>query len=241
MLRAAICDDEPAMSDYLYAHITKEFELQDIDVRIDKFTSGADFLNAHKSDQFDVVFLDIKMPEMDGFTVAKELRNTSDKAQIIFVTTEEGLVYESFDYQPFWFIPKTNPEILKIKLKTVIQKLTDKMAQNRRICLKLPHDEERYIYSDSILYVFSQSNYLNIVCKSETIIIREKINVFFEKLPQQTFTRIHNRYIVNMQQIAAVDCSEFKIILKNEEALYVSRAYKSTFLEHYNLYQRNFT
>lgn len=241
MIRAAICDDEPTILDFLYVHISKEFNQKGVNTQIDKFNSGNEFLNAHKAEPFDVVFLDIKMPDIDGFEVAKELRDSSDNTQIIFVTTEDGLVYDSFDYQPFWFISKTNPEILKTKLKTVIQKLTDKMAQNRKICLKLPRGEERYIYSDSILYIFSQSNYLNIVRESETISIREKINVFFENLPQQTFVRIHNRYVVNMQQIAAVDCTDYKIVLKNEEVQYVSRAYKSSFLEHYNLFQRNFT
>lgn len=150
-------------------------------------------------------------------------------------------MYDSFDYQPFWFIPKTNPETLKIKLKSVIKKFAEKTAQNRKIQLMLPHGEGKYIYSDSVLYVFSKSNYLNIVCGSETINIREKINVFFEKLPQQTFARIHNRYIVNMQQIAAVDFAQLKIIVKNETILDISRAYKQPFLEQYNTFQRNFT
>lgn len=241
MIRVAICDDEPTILDYLHEHISKEFKRQGADIQNDKFTSGKDFLKAHEVEQFDVVFLDIKMPDIDGFEVAKELRGLSDNTQIIFVTTEDGLVYDSFDYQPFWFIPKSNPEILKEKLQTAIKKLTDKMAQNRKICLKLPRGEERYIYSDTILYIYSQSNYLNIVRKSETINIREKITVFSENLPLKMFVRIHNRYIVNMQQIAAVDCTDYKIVLRNEEVLYVSRAYKSSFLEQYNLYQRNFT
>lgn len=241
MIRVAICDDEPTMLDYLYAQITKEFKLQGTEVHIDRFTSGKGFLSAHKAEPFNVVFLDIRMLDIDGFTVAKELRDSSDNTQIIFVTTEDSLVYDSFDYQPFWFIPKSNPEILKEKLQTAIKKLTDKMAQNRKICLKLPRGEERYIYSDTILYIYSQSNYLNIVRKSETINIREKITVFSEYLPLQMFVRIHNRYIVNMQQIAAVDCTDYKIVLKNDETLYVSRAYKAPFLEQYNLYQRNFT
>lgn len=241
MIRTAICDDEKIMLDCLHEHIQNEFNRQNVEIQIEKFLSGKDFLDAHKTAPFDVVFLDIKMPDIDGFEVAKGLRTLSDNTQIIFVTTEDGLVYDSFDYQPFYFIPKTNPEILKTKLKTVIQKLTDKMAQNRKLCLKLPHGEERYIYSDSILYLFSKSNYLNIVVKSETINIREKITVFSGQLPQQTFARIHNRYIVNMRQIAAVDCTDYKIILKNEEVLYVSRAYKSSFLEQYNLFQRKFT
>ena len=240
-MKVAVCDDNKSMLDFISKQISKDLEDNGIICEISSFLNGKEFIAQHEKTQFDVVFLDIKMPNIDGFTVAKELRNSSDNTQIIFVTTEDGLVYDSFNYQPFWFIPKTNPEILKAKLHTVIKKLTDKMAQNRKIRLLLPHGEEKYIYSDSVSYVFSKSNYLNIVCGSETINIREKINSFSEMLPRQTFARIHNRYIVNMQWIAAVDFAELKVILKNETVLDISRAYKQTFLEQYNTYQRNYT
>lgn len=240
-MKVAVCDDNSSMLDFLSVCIIETLTAYKVSHEMSCFTNGKDFVEQHSKMPFDVIFLDIKMPDIDGFEIAKELRSSSDNTQIIFVTTEDSLVYDSFNYQPFWFIPKTNPEILKVKLKTVIKKLTDKMAQNRKLCLKLPRGEEKCIYSDSILYIFSQSNYLNIVLESETINIREKISVFSENLPQQTFVRIHNRYIVNMQQIVAVDCTDFKIILKNEEVLYVSRSYKASFLEHYNFYMRNFT
>ncbi len=240
-MKVAVCDDNKSMLEFIYTQVAENLNYCGITYEISTFLNGNEFVFQHESAPFDVVFLDIKMPDIDGFEVAKRIRNSSDKTQIIFVTTEDSLVYDSFNYQPFWFVPKTDPETLKAKLQTVIKKLTEKMAQNRRICLKLPRGEERYIYSDEILYLYSQSNYLNIMYGAETINIREKISVFSEKLPPQMFARIHNRYIVNMQQIAAVDYTDYKIILKNDETLYVSRAYKAPFLDQYNLYQRNFT
>lgn len=240
-MRVAVCDDNKVMMEYISRKVDENLTSLNVVHEMSNFVNGTDFIRNHTKTPYDVVFLDIKMSDIDGFEVAKRLRTSSDNTQIVFVTTEDGLVYDSFDYQPFCFIPKTNFEILKTKLDIVIKKLADKMAVNRKICLKLPHGEEKYIYSDTILYVYSHSNYLSVVNKSETINFREKIVTFLEKLPQQTFVRIHNRYIVNMQQIAAVDCTDFKIILKNEEVLYVSRAYKSSFLEHYNLFQRSFT
>ncbi len=240
-MKVAICDDNTAMLDFLSVCVAETLKKYNVPHEISCFSGGKDFVEQHNKTPFEVIFLDIKMPDIDGFEVANNIRRGSDNTQIIFVTTEDGLVYDSFNYQPFWFVPKTDPEILKAKLQTVIKKLTEKMAQNRRICLKLPRGEERYIYSDEILYLYSQSNYLNIMYGAETINIREKISVFSEKLPPQMFARIHNRYIVNMQQIAAVDYTDYKIILKNDETLYVSRAYKAPFLDQYNLYQRNFT
>ncbi len=241
MIRVAICDDEPATLNYLCEQISKDFDEQGFEISLESFSNGTDLLKDLESNTYDIVFLDIKMPDIDGFEVAKRLRDLSDSTHIIFVTTEDGLVYDSFDYQPFYFIPKTNQEILRTKLKLVVKKLTDKIAQNHKIQLTLPYGEEKYIYSDSVLYVFSKSNYLNIVCESEVINVREKIDTFSEKLPRQTFARIHNRYIVNMQRIAAVDFTELKVILQNETTLDISRAYKRSFLEQYNLFQRNYT
>ncbi len=240
-MKVAVCDDNKVMLEYISRKVDDNLMSLDVVHEISGFERSKDFISQHEKTPFDVVFLDIKMPDIDGFEVAKMIRKLSDNTQIVFITTEDGLVYDSFDYQPFCFIPKTTPEILKVKLETVIKKIVDKLEQNRKICLKLPHGEERYIYTNSILYICSHSNYLNIIRESETICIREKIADFFEKMPQQMFVRIHNRYIVNLQQIAAVDCADYKIIMKNEEILYVSRAYKSSFLKNYNLFQRKFT
>lgn len=240
-MKVAVCDDNKSMLEFIYTQVAENLNYCGTTYEISTFLNGNEFVIQHESAPFDVVFLDIKMPDIDGFEVAKRIRSSSDKTQIIFVTTEDSLVYDSFDYQPFYFIPKTNLETLKSKLKSVIKKFVERTAQNRKIRLLLPHGEEKYIYSDSILYAFSNSNYLNIICGVEIINIREKINVFFEKLPQQTFARIHNRYIVNMHQIAAVDFSQLKIIMQNETILDISRAYKQAFLEQYNTFQRNYT
>lgn len=73
---------------------------------IRQFTSGAEFLSQHEQENFDVVFLDIAMPGINGFEVAKIIRQISKKICIIFVTTECELVYDFFDFQPLGFIPK---------------------------------------------------------------------------------------------------------------------------------------
>ncbi len=142
MIRVAICDDEPATLNYLREQISKDFDQLGFEISLDSFSNGTEFMKDLERNTFDIVFLDIKMQDINGFEVAKRLRDLSDSTQIIFVTTKDGLVYDSFDYQPFYFIPKTNQEILSSKLKLVVKKLTDKIAQNHKIQLTLPYGEE---------------------------------------------------------------------------------------------------
>ncbi len=241
MIRAAICDDNKQMLDFLKEKIDADLTEYGMSHEISSYLSGRDFLNDHRSEPFDVVFLDIVMPDIDGFEAAKQVKRISEKTYIIFVTTESTLVYDSFDYSPFYFIPKGKPEILKIKLKDVIAKLVERINENQTICFDLPRGEKKYISSDQIIYITSRSNYLDIVCRTETIHIRRKLNDILDELSPKSFARIHNRIIVNMRYVSRIDNTRFKAILYDETELDISRAYKTGFSENYNIYLRNFS
>lgn len=240
MMYVAICDDNKSMLDFLNGKIGEILSENEMPCEISTFLSGTDFLESHKKQPFDVVFLDIVMPEIDGFKVAKQVREISKDTYIIFITTESSLVYDSFDYQPFYFIPKGKLEILNAKLKSVIGKLIEQIGENYTLCLELPHGEKKYIETDSIIYIGSESNYLDIVCQTETIYIRRKLNDMMNELPPKTFARIHNRFAVNMRYVGRIDNSRCKVILFDETELDISRAYKADFVEKYNIYLRNF-
>ena len=54
------------------------------------------------SNNYDTYFLDIDMPNCNGFDLAKKIIEIKPKAIIIFVTAHDGLVYNSFDLNPFY-------------------------------------------------------------------------------------------------------------------------------------------
>ncbi len=53
-----------------------------------------------------VVLLDINMEPMDGFQIAEQIAKSNSKILIVFVTSHEETVYDSFDYMPFYFTQK---------------------------------------------------------------------------------------------------------------------------------------
>lgn len=240
-MKVAVCDDNKVMLDFLSRYITESFTSYNIPHEISTFACGNEFVEQHNKTPFDIVFLDIKMPDIDGFEAAKRVRQISEKTHIIFVTTESGLVYDSFDYRPFYFIPKGKTEILKDKIKIVVGKLVELLNENYTICFDMPHGEKKYVNSNSIIYISSKSNYLDIVCKTETVHIRCKLSEIMDKLPSKSFARIHNRYIVNLGSVCRIDNARLKAILYDDTELDVSRSYKSTFSEKYNIYLRNFS
>lgn len=229
------------MTEYISGCVDETLTTYDIPYEISNFVKGKEFIEQHRSSPFDVVFLDIKMPDIDGFEAAKQVRGISEKTYIIFVTTESGLVYDSFDYQPFYFIPKGNAEFLKTKLESVIGKLIEQLKSNYPICLEMPHGEKKYVKTGDIFYILSKSNYLDIVCKSETIHIRRKLNEILDELPPKIFARINNRIVVNMGVVCRVDNTRMKVTLYDETELNISRTYKAEFSEKYNIFLRNYS
>lgn len=240
-MRVAICDDNNVMLDFLVRQISECLDTHTLKHEMSRFECGKDFVEQHEKTPFDIVFLDIKMPDMDGFTVAKKIRSLSENTYIIFITTEDNLVYDSFDFRPFNFIPKGNNEVLKIKLDNVICKLAEHIRVNRPICLTMAFGEKKYVSPSEIIYILSKSNYVDFICKTEIIHIRGKINNIIDLLPQKYFTRIHNRCVVNLKHLCRIDNTRFKALLDNGIELDISRAYKAIVIEKYNVFLRDFS
>lgn len=241
MIRIAVCDDKKIFVDIISRTVKDEFRSRNIDCAIKNFYSGNEFLNKHKAETFDVVFLDIVMPDMNGFEVAKEIVRISEKTLIVFVTTESSLVFDSLDFRPFHFIPKSSVDVLTDRLKYVVSKLEIQLIDSKSICFNLPYDEKKYLYPKDIISIKSKANYYIIKTKKkDEIQVRGKIDSAMSILPERIFARVHNRYIVNMSYIKKVDYPNLLIIMCDDTDVDISRSFKKDFMEKYNNYLRNY-
>ena len=239
MIRAAICDDEPTILDYLHKYISDGFKRRGVDIYIDKFTSGKVFLDAHRSEPFDVVFLDIKMPDINGFDVAAELRKVTEKAYIIFVTTENTLVYDSFSFQPFDFIPKIPPselgadnssKFLISRISNVIARLLNQISTTKTVCLPLPYNQKITVSISDIQLIQSVRNYAEyIITEHEPVRIRAKLDDIESELDRHFFARPHKSYIVNMNYIKDIDSSNMMVKFKSGIIIPISKTHKRDF------------
>ena len=241
MLTVAICDDNRQMLEFLEKEIDKLMCVHKMEHDISTFSSGKDFLEQHRISHFDVVFLDIKMPDMDGFEVAAEMREVFDKTYIIFVTSEDSLVYDSFDFQPFYFIPKASPEMTGERLKHVIDKLANHISAFKRIVLPMPYGSKRSIDPADILFIRSSGNNVEYRLRNgEKIKMRRKLDEAMEELSPLLFLRTHKSYAVNMGFIDTVNFPRLQMHLKDGTAVYISKARRKETEEMYTEYLSNF-
>lgn len=220
MIRAAICDDEPTILDYLHEHISEEFKRQGAKIQIDKFTSGKDFLNAHNLEPFDVVFLDIDMPEINGFDVAEKLGG-SEYTLIIFVTTHDELVFSSLKFQPFRFIRKTHIDSeINETIAAVNQKLLKRKAEQR---IKFPtKDSAIYVLPSEIEYIEVYGHWLRVYLnKGEPVECYGSLSELEKTLSPLGFVRTYKSYLVNLKYIHSI--GKTQITLDNGTEIPLSR------------------
>lgn len=239
MIKAAICDDEPAMLDYICEHISAEFGRQGADTQVEKFTSGKDFLGAYKAEPFDVVFLDIRMPDMNGFDVAAQIRGITDKTYIIFITTESTFVYDSFSFQPFDFIPKMlssglgvndSSKFLTERISRVIARLLRQFSTAGTICLSLPYNQQITVKISDIQIIQSVRNYAEyVIAGHEPVRIRAKLDDIENGLEGHFFGRPHKSYLINMNFVKDIDSRNMTLTLKSGDIIPISKTYKRVF------------
>lgn len=199
----AICDDEDFFNEQLYKCLEKK--LRDVPCRFICVKSGAGLIQLCKSRKIDAVFLDIAMPGISGFETARQLRLIRDDMILIFVSSMENMVYSSYEYQPFWFIPKSQMWLLDRAVENMIKRLTQKQWKDRPVQLRL---ETKVVEIDTgnIEYFYTEGHYIKFVERSGRVSdsYRCKLGIVEEQLKDCGFIRTHKRFLVNMKCVCSI-------------------------------------
>lgn len=220
-LKIYICDD-----DLVFANAIKnEVELcSDSEHRcsITVFDSPKSFLKAFDSQIADVVFLDIDMPELNGFEVAEIIQKRKNDIIILFVTSHEDKVYESYEYHPFWFIRKSFMQDLKTVFPKVLRQI-DIDYENKKHTYNLKG--ENHIVEININTVKYIESYKNDIIIHDKVYGERKIRCKIAEVEKQLYPfniiRIQNGILVNCRFIKKITSRE--VILTDESKLCLSR------------------
>lgn len=241
-MHIAICDDNVVLLTQLKQLIYSTFMKYTDDIQVDTYSSGALLLNTVTMNKYQVIFLDIDMPEVSGFDIARSIRKDLVNSFIIFITSHSELVYKSFDFQPFHFIQKKCELSLEESISRIVKKLMKHMKQYERVEL-IDRDSKRHFCNiHDIVYIESEKHYLNYyTVKDQTPInVRGSIKECEEKYSEYDFVKIHKRYLINLKYLAYIDNTRNEVVLNiNNIRLVMSKNYKKDVDEKYTLYLRS--
>jgi two-component system LytT family response regulator len=196
-MNIAICDDENTNLEMLEKHIAEYAEAHCLKANIFATTFPKEILNNDTA--YDLAFLDIQMPETDGITLAKELKNRNGKVVIFFVTNFEKYQDEAMDLHIFRFFEKPfDVQRLYASLDKALQYIDETY-----IDLFLYNDgEDKKILVDDIVYIRRENRKVILLTKDgNEYVTRRDLNQWIEQLPNTFFYQVHKSFLVNMHYI----------------------------------------
>ena len=242
MLNAVIVDDEPMAIQSLSWELTNFSR----DIHILKtFTDPDEALEFFKTTTPDCLFLDIQMPTMDGFQFLNKLTNR-DFAVVITTAYDEyaikALKHEAIDYllkpidsddlkETIDKIEKFNSRVLNSNRLEKILLDFNKTQLNKKVTLKAD-GKLIFLNIDDILFVESDGNYSTIfLSNNQKKVVTKKLKEIDNILPEHTFFRIHNSFVINLNRIKEFIKTEGYVIMDSNHKIPVARQRKSDFLE----------
>jgi two-component system LytT family response regulator len=241
-IRTLIVDDEPLARERIALLLESE---PDVEI-IGECGDGKSAARAIKSKAPDLVFLDIQLPEMNGFELIESM-HTGRAPSIIFVTAYDQFALKAFKIHAVDYLLKP---VEGARLKEALDHLRKQMrhggddvhgrlaeligdleAQSGRANrIVLRSDGEVLVLKPAeIDWVESAGNYVCFHVGAETHIFRETMNQVEERLHDHNFARIHRSAIVNLDRIKRLKPTlygDYSVELRNGIKLTMSRSYR---------------
>lgn len=208
MIRIAICDDDVDKGKLVYSMLDDWMNSNRKYCEKQVFSSSRALLyEIEDGTEFDVLLLDIEMPNLDGIGLTERIKYFLPDVLIIFITSHEKYVYESFKVQPFRFIPKKyQAQMLPLALKDVVE-IFEK-CEGKYLYIENQEGMER-IPVRSITYIWHHEKYAYIErTNGKRSKVRKTLKQVYEELPQEDFVWIDRGCICNLMQISKIDKGE---------------------------------
>jgi two-component system LytT family response regulator len=244
MIKTIIIDDEYNAREFLEKLLKRSFP--DRFLILAKCESVDEAVLAIEKYNPELVFLDVHMPNKNGFELFKEVKSIS--FEVIFTTAHaefaiDAIKASALDYllKPINYIDlldtikKYDSKLQKAsqqdKLMLLIENMDSGNTEFKKVALPVESGFE-LVKTTSILYCEADSNYCNIIClDGKKITLSKTLKYVEELLPSSIFQRIHKSYLVNLNYVNRFNkTDEFLVELTNGESLPVSVRKKDEFI-----------
>jgi two-component system, LytTR family, response regulator len=248
MIRTVIVDDEPLSRELLREMLDQE---RDVSV-VGEFQDGNEAVQGIQSLKPDLVFLDIQMPEQNGFQVIESL-GAAPMPAIIFVTAYDKYAVQAFEVHALDYLLKPFDED---RLGAALRHARDRLAQpdrgdtSRRILSMLEqitagsrYREHLVIKGDGRAYlqpvreiewIEASGKHVHIHAGSETRSMRATMIDLEQKLNPRRFLRVSRSAIVNVDRIREIAPwfnGEFLVTMKSGAQVPSTRGYRQTLVD----------
>lgn len=248
-IRAVIVDDEPLARRRIRNLLggTPEIEI------VAECANGRDAIDVIDSPAAadsapDLLFLDIQMPEVDGFDVLQAI-GVGRVAAVIFVTAYDQFALRAFEAQALDYLLKPFDDErfgaamqrarerirqhkagdLDRRLQALLDNVRGDRGYLRRLVVPSGH-RNVFLRTEQVDWIEAERNYVRIHAGGRAYLLRENLTHIATALDPATFCRIHRSTIVNIDRIQSVESlfhGEYQVVLQDGTKLTSGRSYRA--------------
>lgn len=220
MYRIAIVEDEEIHYDVLNGHIANFSNESNKVFDVTWYKSPLVFLDSFKM-QYDIIFLDIRMPGMDGMQLARAIRKTDPKVVIVFITSLAQYAIEGYSVNAMDYVLKpVSYEEFKLKITRILHKV----ATHEETTILCSRDKTKFkINIDNVYYLESNIHQVIVHTLDGEYYRYGSMSEMEKELKDRNFKKINSCFLVNMLYVSGVKKDE--CIMKNGDSLKISRSH----------------
>jgi len=171
-------------------------------------SDGHDALVKASGERYDAIFLDVRMPDLDGLELGRVLRRFSAPPQLVFVSAYDSAAVDAFELQALDYLRKP---VSRHRLEEALERVTTAVANGTAQEARAPAGESevvavanvrngatRLIARSTILYVQSHGDFVRIVVEDGRYLLRTTLIDIQRRWEQFGFVRVHRQYVANL-------------------------------------------
>jgi two-component system LytT family response regulator len=230
-LRVLVVDDEAIARRNLTVLLHRDPDIG----AIVECESGQAAIDEMRRAKPDILFLDVQMPECDGFDVL-ELMGHDMPAAVIFVTAYDEYALRAFDAGALDYLLKPFDDA---RFDRALQRAKSRLAleptHDRRPITRLvvkSRGQTLFVDASDVDWIEAANYYACLHVGSVTHILRRSLQALEKELDEKTFVRIHRSIIVNCDKVRGLELhssGEYEVVLHSQVRLQLSRRFRKHF------------
>lgn len=229
-MKVLIIDDDLVFGKKLGNLINEKFGNEKNDIVIKINVSSIDL-----KQKFDYYFIDIMLEGENGINCGKMIIDKNYFAKIIYMSSEESLVYDTFASKVYFFLRKEN---LKHDLERLWIKINQDNVKNTDYIEIISDRKRQMILKKEIIYIESNRNKCQIYMIKEQYEVYRTLKSFLNELDSNQYFRLNSYTIIHLEYVKSVSGKE--VVLINGESFVLKRNYNDFIDAYHNNYMKRF-
>jgi two-component system LytT family response regulator len=219
-IRVLVVDDEPLARSNLTVLLKDDADIE----WVKECGGGQQAVQDIRTHEPDLVFLDVQMPEVDGFQVLKTLG--AEAPVIVFVTAYDEHALRAFDAGALDYLLKPFDNA---RFALALDRAKGRLTARKRAPLVIK-SAGRIAYVDpaEIDWIEAADYYVSVHVGAKSHLLRRSLSELEQELDARLFCRVHRSAIVNLKRVRSLHLSEgeAEVILASGARLPLSRRYR---------------